>query len=368
MALELWSQRDLIEIRRDMRLENPSDFFRRRFFSGAPYFSRNKEIAFGLIEGTRAMAPFALPSSMGKPIMKTRGGKLDTFTPAYIKLLDAVRPEDSVTVTVEEMMNGMQISMDERFDLRTAEISRTHLQSIYRTYDYMCAKAIIDGQVTVKYHPDQGQPYPSVTISFGRDSDHTVAFGGGVDWEDPLADIFSDVQDFVDTARASQFGGNLNQMFVGAKVAPLFAKNASIVEKLDTQIRGGEGTSFTRGLQFYSENKNDPTYLGTLGGAGGAIEVYAYSDQQMDDDGNLIEMLEPEDILLTAPGVDGLMAFGAIYDLDAMGSGNGAATDIFQKQYSIPNPSQLNMLSQSAPLPIPRNPNRTFKATVVEPV
>lgn len=367
MALELWSQRDLLEIRRDMKLTRPTDFWRKRFFGGSPHYSRNKEIAFGKIVGTRAMAPFALPSDMGKPIFKMGGASLETFTPAYIKLLDAVRPEDTVTVTPEEILEGVQLDMEARFDVRTAEISEQHLSAVYRTWDYMCAKAIIDGQVTVKYHPEQGQPSLTVTIGFGRDANHTVAFGGGIDWEDPAADIFEDVQGFIDTARMSPFGGNLTTMIVGSKVAPVFSKNASIIDKLDTQIRGGDGTSFVRGLQYYSEDANAPTYLGTLGGAGGAVEVYTYSDQQYDDQGNVVEMLEPEDIVMTAPGVDGLMAFGAVYDLEAMGNGNGAATDIFQKQYTIPNPSQLNMLTQSAPLPIPRNPNKTFKATVIDP-
>lgn len=367
MTLQLWSQRDLIEIRRDMRLERPTDWWRKTFFGGAAHYSRNREIAFGLITGTRGMAPFALPSSMGRPIMKNKGASIKTFTPAYIKLLDAVRPEDTVTVTPEEIMTGEQLTMEERFDLRTAEISMEHLTHIYRTWDYLCAKAVIDGQVTIKYELDMGLPYPEVTIAYGRDGDHTVAFGGGIDWEDPDADIFEDVQGFVDTARASQFGGSLNTMIVGSRVAPIFAKNASVVEKLDTQVRGGQGTAFTRGLQFYNDDANAPTYIGTLGGAGGAIDVFAYSDQQYNDAGTAVEMLEPEDVVLTAPGVDGMMAFGAIYDLDAMGSGNGAATDVFQKQYSIPNPSQLNMLSQSAPLPLVRSPNRTFKATVIDP-
>lgn len=365
MTLQLWTQRDLIEIRRDMKLERPTDYWRKRFFGGAPHYSKNKEIHFADIEGTRAMAPFALPSSMGVPIFKERGAALKSFTPAYIKLLDAVRPEDAVTMTVEELLEQKELSMEQRFDLRTAEISRQHITSIYRTWDWMCARAVIDGQVTMKYQPDQGQPHPEVTITFGRDPSLTVAFGSTSDWSDPDADIFGDVQDWINAGRAAKFGGNFNEMIVGRNVAEVFQRNKGIIEKLDTQIRGGEGTQFTRGLQFYGEEANVPTYIGTLGGAGGAIAVYSYQDQQINDAGSLVEVLDPNDVFMSAPGVDGLMAYGAIYDLKAMGSGNGARTDIFQKQYENENPSQLNMLSQSAPLPIPRNPNRTLKATVL---
>lgn len=364
MPLELWTQRDLIGIRKDMKLEGATDFWRKTFFKGR-HFSRNKEIHFGEISGHRIMAPFALPSSMGKPIMTERGAKLESFTPGYIKLLDAVRPEEATTVTPMEILTGEELSIDARFDARTAEISKEHVTAIYRTWDWLCARAAIDGKVEIKYHADQGMPYPSVIIDFGRNPTHTVAYGAGADWSDPSVDIFAEVQGFIDTARKSKFGGNLTQMFVGANVAPFFANNQSIVEKLDTQIRGGEGTQFTRGLQYYNEDQNVPTYIGRLGGNGGSIDIYAYSDQQYDNEGNVHEMLDPNDVFLTAPGVDGLMAFGAIYDLKAIGSGNGAPTDVFQKQYEQDNPSQLNLLSQSAPLPIPRFPNRTFKATVL---
>ena len=150
MTLQLWTQRDLIEIRRDMKRERPTDFWRKKFFGGAPHYSKNREIHFGDIEGTRAMAPFALPSSMGLPIFKERGAALKSFTPGYIKLLDAVRPEDATTMTVEELLEGKELDMSQRFDLRTAEISRQHITAIERTWDWMCARAVIDGAVTVK--------------------------------------------------------------------------------------------------------------------------------------------------------------------------------------------------------------------------
>lgn len=366
MPLTLWTQRELIGIRRDMKLERPTDWWRRTFFGGTPFYSRQKEIHLGDIDGTRAMAPFALPSHMGKPIFKERGASVTSFTPAYIKLLDAIRPEDSVTVSPIEVLENRQLSMQERFDMRTAEIVRQHLDAVTRTRDWLAARAIIDGKVTIKYHRDQGAAFPEVTIDYGRHADLTVAFSSGADWSDPDADIFEDIQNWVNLGRSKKFGGNFNTMIVGRDVAPIFQRNASVKDKLSTQMRGGEGTSFQRGLIFTNEDANAPTYLGTLGGVGGAIDVWTYSDQQLDNTGAVVEMLNPKDVFMAAPGVDGIEAFGAIYDLSAVGVGGGnVPTDVFQKQYMNDNPSQLNLLTQSAPLPIVRYPNRTFKATVL---
>ncbi len=365
MTLTIMTQRDLLEIRRDDRLERPTDFWRRTFFGGAPHYSQNKEIQFGKIVGTRAMAPFAQPTHMGKPIMKERGATLESFMPGYIKLLDAVRPEDSTTLTAEEILTGVQSDMQTRFDLRTAEVSRDHRMAVERTWDWMCARAIIDGAVTVKYDQEQGQPNPEVTISYGRDANLTVGFGAGNDWSSASHDILGDLSDWIGLGRKAQFGGTYGRMIVGSDVAPLFTKNTGILDLLKTDIRGGEGTSFTRGLFVGADpdNPNAPSYIGTIAGNGVTLEVWTYSDQQITDAGTTVEMLGAKDIVMFAPGVDGLMAFGAIYDVQTVG-GN-IRTDIFQKQYENDNPSQINMLTQSAPLPIPRFPNRTFKATVL---
>lgn len=360
--LTLWTQRDLIAIRKDMRLERSSDFFRKTFF-GRKHFSDNKEIHFGKIEGTRAMAPFAVPSSMGIPIVKERGATLESFTPGYIKLLDAVRAEDATTVLPDEILQGRLMTMQERFNVRTAEVALQHMRAIERTRDWLACRAVIDGKVTIKYEHDQGMPNPEVVIDFGRNPNHTVAYAAGADWSDPTTNIFHEVQGYLDIARKSQFGGALTRMLVGSNVVKYFQENTSIVEKLDTQIRGGEGTQFTRGLQFYNEDDNVPTYIGRLGGNGGSVDVFHYADVQLDNDGNELQMLDPNDIFLYAPGVEGVEAFGAIYDLKAIG---GKFTgEVFSKQYEQENPSVRNMLTQCAPLPLVLNPNRTFKATVV---
>lgn len=367
MPLTIFSQRELAEIRRDTRLENPTDWFRRTYFGATPFFSDNKEIAFAKIAGTRQMAPFAQPSHMGKPIERHLGLSVDTFTPAYIKLLNAVRPEDATSLTPEEVLTGERLDMQTRFDLRTTEVSELHLTSIYRTWDWMCARAVIDGAVTVKYDQEQGMPNPEVTISFGRDANLTVAYSGGIDWSSASHDILGDLSDWINLGRAAQFGGSFNNLILGANVVAPFMANNQIKDLLDTNYRGGEGTSFQRGLVVtgMGDDNNTPVYMGRIGGTGGALDVWTYRDQQLTDTGSTVEMLNPDDIFMSAPGVNGLMAFGAIYDVQA--SAAGIRTDIFQKQYEVPNPSAINMLTQSAPLPIPRFPNRTFKATVLTP-
>lgn len=359
MAITIFDQRELLEIRRDMRLAAPTDYWRKRFF-GATHFSQNLTIDFGDITETRAMAPFAQPSHMGKPIVKEKGASVQRFQPGYIKLLDAVRPQDATTLTPEEMLTGDRLDLQTRFDLRTAEVSRQHMDAIYRTWDWMCAKAIINGAVTVKYDQEQGLPNPEVTISFGRDANLTVT---GVDWSNAAADILGDLGTWVTRARKAKFGAIPTDIIVGSDVAPIFSKNTGLKALLSTQIRGGEGTNFNLGVQSSGQWTNAPSYIGSIAGVAGNLNIWTYSDQQMDDAGNMIDVLSPKDIIMMGGDPGGMMAFGAIYDVKTIG-GN-IRTDIFQKQYEEENPSSIQMLTQSAPLPIVRFPNRTFKATVL---
>lgn len=360
MIPDIFTVRKLALIRADMRLTRKTDFFRTRFFKEAIY-SGTGEIQIADVVETRQMAPFALPSSMGRPIVKHRPWDVQSFKPAYIKLLDPVRPSDVVNLMPQELVTDNELTVQERFNMRTVQVMDTHLMSLDRTKDFMCARAVVDARVSIAYLPEQGAPYPEITIDFNRNPAHTVVLTAGTTWDDVDAPIYDDIQGWIDIARKSPFGGNLRTMIVGANVAGIFSRNKSVLEKLDTQIRGGQGTSFDRGLLFLNEDNNVPTYLGTLGGTGGSIEVFTYSDQQLGDQGEVIEMLSPNDVLLLAPGYEGIMAYGMIDDVQAL----GLRTNVFQKQYLSENPSQINMLTQSSPLPIPKYPNRSFKATVL---
>ena len=71
--------------------------------------------------------------------------------------------------------------------------------------------------------------------------------------------------------------------------------------------------------------------------------------------------MDPRDALLISPSVDGIQAFGAILD----GAANLQVYDIFVKMWDQEDPSARFIMSQSAPLMIPQNPNCTFRARVV---
>lgn len=363
MALELWTSGELYDVLRDDRMDPIPSYFMDNFFT-EQFFSQDREIMFSeLPAADRKMAPFVLPTEQGKPIFGTKGETLQSFEPAYIKPKDVVRAEDARTRRPSEIFRngGQALSVVERFDNRVVEIVEYHRRAIRMQWAYMCAKAYIDAALNIKFGRDQGAAHPEVTIDFGRDPNLNVVLNTTY-WDDPDYDIIGDLTAWSNLMYGTKFGARPTRLTVGASVAPHITKNKGILALLNTQIRGGEGTVMQRGLVNID---NPMSYIATLGGIGQAIEIWTYKDQVENSDGSLVELLHPKDVILEAPGFRGVMAFGAIYDVDAIESGDALAIDIFPKMFKTQDPGELYIMHQSAPLPVPLTPNRVLKARVL---
>ncbi|MDR3474330.1 MAG: major capsid protein [Devosia sp.] len=362
MALELWTQGDLYSVIQDSRLDPVPSYFKDNYFA-TPYYSEDKEILFSKLPAKgRKLAPFVLPTEQGKPIFGVQAESVKSFTPAYIKPKDAVRPTDARTPRPSEILRQQPLTLQQRFDLRVLEIQEYHKRAIQMQWAWMCARAFIDAKLTISYGRDSGQPNPELTIDYGRAAGHTVALtGSSTDfWSDANYDIMGDVEAWMTTMYLADFGGTAAQLLVGSAVAPYFSKNAKIRELMNKNYRGSESVNVNQGLM---RTVRPLTGLGQLDSG---LEILTYKDQVQNDDGSMVDLLDPRDVMLIAPGAEGIMAYGAIYDADAMQSGQGAATDIFPKMFKTDDPGEVYIMNQSAPLPIPLYPNRTFKARVLQ--
>ena len=356
MALELWESNDLYRIITDERMDPIPSFFLDRFFT-TPYYSEDQEIIFSKLPAVdRKMAPFVLPMSQGKPVFGVRGETVQRFRPSYIKLKDAVRPEDMVTRRPSEVL-GRKMSLQERFDVRAAEVARYHRRVIQMRKAHMAAKMITDAKYTFNYESDTGAAYPEVLIDFGRAANQTVTLSGNF-WNETNYDIVGDVQTWIDRVRDAYRGGTVNTMIVGSSVAPVFRKNAGLLAEMDNTRRGND-VNIRTGLIRLGER--GLSYLGSLGAE---LDVWVYKDTVEQANGDAVDLLNPKDVLLLADGIEGIDAHGAIYDAAAMASGQ-TAEDIFVKQWITEDPSEIFQMTQTSPLLIPLDPNKTLKATVL---
>jgi hypothetical protein len=359
MAIELWDSRELYNTLRDERMDDLPSYILDTYFT-EEYYSEDDKIRFSRLPAqSRVLAPFVLPTEQGKPIFSRKGETLSEITVPYMKPKDAVRPEDARTVRPSEIMRngGQRPSIEQRFDDRVVEVMNFHVRAIKMRELWMAARGFIDGKVQIDYERDQGAANPSVLLDFGRDAGHTVTLLADY-WNDPDTLILDNIEAWMSTMYAANLGGSAAMMLVGSSVAPLLRKNNQIKDMLDTTYRGDPGVEISRGMMRTAQP------LKRLGQLDLGLEVWTYRDQVENANGAMVDIFDPRDVLLIAPGATGVRAHGAIYDTKAFDAGLANA-DIFPKMWDSEDPGERFLMHQSAKLPIPLYPNRTFKARVL---
>ena len=93
---------------------------------------------------------------------------------------------------------------------------------------------------------------------------------------------------------------------------------------------------------------------------GGRIEAWVDTSKYVDSTGTEQFFLDQKTIVGVSPLSEGVRCFGAIKDFDA----NLQPLEVFTKMWRNEDPSVEYLLSQSAPLMVPKRPNATFKIIV----
>lgn len=354
MPLDIYTPMQLYQVMFDPRQTVRASQWLEMFYPNS-FLSDQEEIMFDKIDASREIAPFMLPNAPGLPIYKGDGERITTFKPAYTKPKDPVVPTQALKLQPGELARRQALqSPQARFNAKVIDITRFHRDAITRLWEYMAARAVIDGQITINYRNSPGQ---SVTIDFGRDAAHTITKGAGSRWGEAGVKPWEDIQAWVDLAAGAEFGGAVTDIMLGSDAWKALQADAETEKKLNTDIRGAESIMIERGIV-----QKDPLNPFTLVGMAGSIRIWLVSGvgNTFKSNGTTVNILGANEVLLASGAVDGVKAFGAILDVDAL-----TPADIWPKMWTQEDPSARVIMSQSAPLMIPVNPNATVKATVL---
>lgn len=352
MALDIYTPMDLYAVMYDERQKVRTSTWLDMFFPNS-FLSEQEEIMFDKIEASREIAPFMLPNVPGKPIFRPQGERINTFKPAYTKPKDAVRPSQSLKLQPGELARRQALmSPKARFDARVIEITKFHRDAITRLWEYMGARAVIDGQITISY-----EGAAPVTIDFGREAGHTITKGAAARWGDSGISAWDDIQDWVDTVSSAEFGAAPTDIMMGSKAYKAFMADADVQKKLDKDVKGVDSVQLSQGLIV-----KDPMDPFTLVGYIGAIKIWLVSGigNTFVSGGASASILKSHEVLVASRAVDGVKAFGAILDVNSL-----QPADIVSKMWDQDDPSARFIMSQSSPLMIPVNPNATLLAAPV---
>lgn len=357
MAITIYTPRQLLGVYYDDRLDAKSTYWGELggYLSNIQV-STVQDIVFEKIVGRRRIAPMVQPTSQGKPIYNRRGSEAKLFRPSYSKPKDAVMASDSFSRLAGDMLSVEPRTPDQNFKASVADIMQFHRETIERRWEWLCAQATIYGAVTIDYEDG-----PSQFVDFGRDPSLTVIKTSNY-WTTSY-DIIGDLQLWCDAMQVAAFGGIPNRLTVGADVWAQMRGNTKLLDLMDLQKRNSD-VDTSRGLVLPGSRNDNTRFVGTIGAGkagAGSLDVFVYTDFYENDAGVQVKYMNQKDIVLTAPGVEGVMAFGAIMDHKA----ELAAVPVFPKMWEQEDPSGVFIMTQSAPLAIPVMPNRTFRARVL---
>jgi hypothetical protein len=295
----------------------------------------------------RKLAPFVAPLAQGRPIY-AEGSRVARFKPAYVKPKDPVTPTRVLKRRPGEILSDTPKSPSERRDAIIADILAYHRVAIERRWEWLAAQAVLYGAVTIA-----GEDYPSRIVDFGRAAGHSITLGSGSRWGEANVSIMGNIQTWMDTMHAAEFGGAPTRLTVGTSAWGIMRQSAEIKDLMDKDYRGSDEVTLKRGLIGTGEVR----YVGTLDGT---LPVYVYNDFYTVD-GVVTPFMDPRDVVLTGPGVDGYRCFGAILDAHA----DFQPLSVYARNWIADDPPVEFVMSQSSPLMVPVNPNATLRARVI---
>jgi hypothetical protein len=358
-AYNLWDSRTSLGAMRDTRPE-PRPFS--RFFTSG-LRSTDEWIDFEKLPiKSRRLAPFVKPMGQGRGIY-TDKAKGMRFKPANVVIDEAVDPKRPLTYQPgidQSMFDPNKLSPMQRLELIKVAMTVDAMDAVERRWEWMRAKALIDGKVTCNYEDGD-----SVLVDFQRDAGHTEVLTAGNRFGDAGVSVYDKFQAIVDTMNDAEFGGQPVQVEMGGGVWGVIRKDQEIKDNLD-KFRPVGGLTIERGV-VTSGDRSKRYKVGELqigGGSGQVIELFVNNEAYEADDGTQVRYVgNNEMVFLSTPEtINGFECFGMIQDRDA----EYQALPIFPKNYLKGDRVKVEHLSfESAPIMVPINPNGTYKLTPI---
>lgn len=358
MTIELYDTMTLLGVL-DRQQTDPLFFL--QFFPDEITFDTEKIMFDEISEDRYVLAPFVAPHVEGR-VMAKGGFDTRSFKPAYVKPKHDIDVNQQFKRRAGESLVTGNLTPQQRYDATIAENFRLEREAIERRINWMAAKAMIEGAVVV-----EGEDYPRQTIDFGRDGDLTEVLAGTARWGEADAKPLADLRAKMKLSRRLS-GGRITDLIMGEEAYDRFYEDDEVKDLLKTDFRIG-GSSADAGLLGMGDSDKEAELKAVLVGGQSANRVriwtYAgYFHQRDPDTGVLTEgyYLDPNAVVGVGNKMAGVQCFGAIKDPNAKLRAMRMFPRIVDKKND--DPAKEFTLTQSAPLPIAREPNNTFKLQV----
>ncbi len=337
-----YSTAQLLEVSRFIKTITP---FWLSFFPRQINFT-TEEIFFDKVDlDYRRLAPLVVPNVQGKAL--GMGGYTSlSFKPAYVKPKHIVDPNAVIERRAGEALGAGSLSLSQRRDAAIADILRLHDAMLTNRNEWLAARALIDASVTLS-----ADDYPTTTLNFQRHASLTYTLAGAARWSQVGALPINDIL----TARVNannRSGAVIRRVVFGGTAWDYFTARVSLKDLMDRNYGG-----YNANIQRQADGFEGQEYMGTFGGVfgGGQIDLWVDRSKYVDEAGVEQFFLEQKTVVGFSD-VEGIRCFGAIKDLGSL-----EAVERFPKMWRQEDPSAEFLMTQSAPLMVPKKPNASFK-------
>lgn len=299
---------------------------------------------------SKSLAPFVVPNVAGR-VMGLTGYGSRSFRPAYVKPKHVVDPNMLIPRRPGEALAVGSLSPDQRRAAQVMQILSLHGDLHRNRQEWLAAKAIADGAVTIA-----SDDYPSTFVDFRRDASLSYVLTGAARWDqvtgNPLADIKAAKINI-----NNRSGDRPTKVIFGQTAWDLFAARVDLKALMDKNYGGNESS-----VKLMSDGYEGQEYMGVIQSfdGGGRIEAWVDTSKYVDEANVQQFYLQQNKVVIAGTGVQGIRCFGAIKDLDA----SLKAMEMFPKMWREKDPSVEYILTQSAPLLVPKQPDSTASIVV----
>lgn len=343
---------DLVELLGVLSTTKMLPKFWLQFFPDEMTFTTESIAMDEISDDFRRLAPFVAPNVQGR-VQKQEGFRTVSYRPAYVKPKDIVDPNNNMFVrTPGESLATGTLTPQQRYEATVVRLLASQRVKIDNRLEWMAAKVIQDGRVTI-----DGVDYPQVTVDFNRDPALTGVLLGTAQWNSTAASPLADIKRMNKTSNGL-CGATQHRLVFGTEAWDHFA--AWIVDNelklINNDYRGSRSE-----ISLVTDGYEGLEYVGRIQGSNGAgFECWIYSAMYTDEAGIQQPMLDPNRVIGISTMVNGVQAFGAIRDKKA----GLAPLRYFPKMWEVEDPSVEYLMTQSAPLIVPRYANATWSLQV----
>lgn len=318
------------------------DFVLNRFFPTIIEFD-TEEVVFDKVIQERRLLPFVHPMTPAKA-RESVLGKSDSYRPASVKGLDAIRADVLLKRRLGEPING-NLSPAQRRDLVVQKILMDHDDALNRRLSWMAWRVLCDGSYTIT--EDGGGV---VEMDFGRDAALESQLTADARWGQSAANVYGDFVALIN-AIAAKGHSAVSDVVFGAGAWAYFSDNETVLKKLDNKS-GTFGTVELSGIAL----PHGCRWVGRVD----TVDLWLNTETYRDDAGAEQTYINTYDMIaVSAGGLAGHQCFGAILDAEVL-----LPMRIYQKNFRTENPGRSFILSESRPLIVPGRVNASGRLQV----